>query len=273
MYTDTHCHLNFKAFNKDLKEVIDRAKKSGVEKIIIPGAKLDSSRSAVEIASQYEMCFAAVGIHPHHTTESDTSLLHINVVKPDENSILNLVNKPKVVAIGEIGLDYYAYKNYPPITMNGKKRQKELLIIQLKIALACQKPVILHCREAHDDMLELLTDFQEKPETRLRGVFHCFGGDKNHLKKVLDLGFLVGFDGNITYEDNQKLQEMVIQTPLERLLLETDAPYLAPVPYRRQRNEPSYLSLIAVFISNLTGNSLKKITGKTQKNAESLFSI
>ncbi len=272
MLIDTHCHLNFKAFNKDLEEVIDRAKKSGVEKIIIPGAKIDSSKKAVEITQIYDSCFAAVGIHPHHALEY-TSLIYSNEVKLIKDALVRLAKEKRVVAIGEIGLDYYTYKNYPPITPDGKKRQKKLLILQLKIALACQKPVIFHCREAHDDMLELLTDFQERPETRLRGVFHCFGGNKIHLKKVLDLGFLIGFDGNITYEENQKLQEMVVQTPLERLLLETDAPYLTPVPNRRQRNEPSYLPFIAEFISCLTGNSLKNITDKTQKNAESLFSI
>lgn len=273
MLIDTHCHLNFKAFNKDLDEVINRAKKADVGKIIIPGAKLDSSRRAVEIASQYNMCFAAVGIHPHHAIESDTSLLYINVVKRDENALLDLANKPKVVAIGEIGLDNHHYINYPPVSTRIIKRQKELLILQLKIALACHKPVILHCREAHDDMLELLTDFQEKPGTRLQGVFHCFGGNKIHLKKVLDLGFFIGFDGNITYEENYQLREMVLETPLERLLLETDAPYLAPVPYRKQRNEPSYLSLTAAFVSRLTGNSLKDVGEKTNKNAESLFNI
>lgn len=272
MLIDTHCHLNFKAFNKDLDEVINRAKKAGVGKIIIPGAKLDSSKIAVKIAQKYDGCFAAVGTHPHHVHEY-TSSIYSNEVKLIEVNLIKLTKEKKVIAVGEIGLDYYNYKNYPPITPDGKERQKELLILQLKIALACHKPVIFHCREAHDDMLELLTYFQEKPKTRLRGVFHCFGGNKIHLKKVLALGFFIGFDGNITYEENQKLQEMVVQTPLERLLLETDAPYLTPVSHRRQRNEPSYLPFIAEFISRLTGNSLENITEKTQKNAESLFSI
>ncbi len=267
MYIDSHCHLNFQAFDKDLNAVIDRAKKNNVGKIIIPGAKIDSSIKALHLSEKYPGLFAAVGIHPHHVSEF--------VEKGDDvtSELTNLAYCDKTVAVGEIGLDYYTYKNYPPITPEGKKRQKELLILQLKIALACQKPVIFHCREAHDDMLELLTDFQEKPGTRLRGVFHCFGGNKIHLKKILDLGFLIGFDGNITYEENYQLLEMVVQTPLERLLLETDAPYLAPVYHRRQRNEPSYLPFIAEFISRLTGSSLKNITGKTQKNAESLFSI
>ena len=267
MYIDSHCHLNFQAFDKDLNAVIDRAKKNNVGKIIIPGAKIDSSIKALHLSEKYPGLFAAVGIHPHHVSE------FVEKGNDITSELTNLVHCDKTVAVGEIGLDYYTYKNYPPITPEGKKRQKELLILQLKIALACQKPVIFHCREAHDDMLELLTDFQEKPGTRLRGVFHCFGGNKIHLKKILDLGFLIGFDGNITYEENYQLLEMVVQTPLERLLLETDAPYLAPVYHRRQRNEPSYLPFIAEFISRLTGSSLKNITGKTQKNAESLFSI
>lgn len=267
MYIDSHCHLNFQAFDKDLNAVIDRAKKNGVEKIIIPGAKIDSSIKALHLSEKYPGLFAAIGIHPHHVSEF--------VEKGEEviSELTSLAYCEKTVAVGEIGLDYYTYKNYPPITPVCKERQKELLILQLKIALAYQKPVIFHCREAHDDMLELLTDFQEKSKTRLRGVFHCFGGNKIHLKKVLALGFFIGFDGNITYEENQRLQDIVIQTPLERLLLETDAPYLAPVYHRRQRNEPSYLPFIAEFISCLTENSLKNITEKTQKNAESLFSI
>lgn len=267
MYIDTHAHLNFHAFDKDLNAVIDRAKKNGVKKIIIPGAKIDSSVKALHISEKYPGLFAAVGIHPHHVSEF--------VEKGDEvaSDLTSLAYCDKTVAVGEIGLDYYTYKNYPALTPDNKKRQKELLILQLKIALACQKPVIFHCREAHDDMLELLTGFQEKPGTRLRGVFHCFGGNKIHLKKVLELGFLIGFDGNITYEENQRLQEIAVQTPLERLLLETDAPYLTPIPHRRQRNEPSYLPFLAEFISNLTGNNLKNITEKTQKNAEILFNI
>ncbi len=267
MYIDTHAHLNFHAFDKDLNEVINRAKNAGIEKIVIPGAKIDSSIKALHLSEKYPGLFAAVGIHPHHVSE------FVEKGNDITSELTNLVQREKTVAVGEIGLDYYTYKNYPPITPEGKKKQKELLILQLKIALVWHKPVIFHCREAHDDMLELLTDFQERSETRLCGVFHCFGGNKIHLKKVLDLGFFIGFDGNITYEENQKLQELVIQTPLERLLLETDAPYLAPVYHRKQRNEPSYLTHIAAFINRLTGNSLNNIAEQTKINAEKLFSI
>lgn len=273
MYIDTHCHLNFKAFNKDLDEVIKRAGEKGVAKIVIPGAKLDSSEEAIKIAQKNTCCFATVGIHPHHAKDSDTTLLYINVVKRYENSLLNLAKKPKVVAIGEIGLDYYQYKNYPQVDENNKKNQKELLLMQLRLAQFYKKPVILHCREALDDLIDLLSKYQKNSSNTLRGVCHCFAGNKTHLKKVLAMGFYVGFDGNITYKENRELQEVVKETPLDRLLLETDAPYLSPIPKRGQRNEPAYIRHTASFIAKLKETSLENLASYTFNNACSLFNL
>lgn len=262
MLIDTHAHLNFKAFKKDLEQVVNRATNAGIRKIIIPGAKVDSSRKAVEIAQKYNPCFAAVGIHPHHVAD---------FIELGKNKIADelkmLVNNKKVVAIGEVGLDYHEYKGYPPIDEETKKRQKELLTLQIDIATEYKLPVIFHCRNAHDNQLEIIKN------QKLTGVFHCFGGNKEHLKKVLDLGFFVGFDGNITYPENKNLQALVRYTPIDHLLLETDAPYLTPLPFRGQRNEPSFLMHTAKFVSQLHTISVENILETTSRNALKLFRL
>ncbi len=262
MLIDTHAHLNFKAFNQDLDEVINRAKKSGIEKIIIPGAKIDSSKKAVKIVQNYESCFAAVGIHPHHTDE------FIKLGKPKvAEELKKLINFKKVVAVGEIGLDYHEYKNYPPISEETKKYQIELLLLQMEIAQEVNLPIIFHCRDAHDDQLDILKNL------KLTGVFHCFGGEKKHLEKVLDMGFYVGFDGNITYSDSQNLQELVRLTPIDSILLETDSPFLTPDPFRGERNEPAYLTHIASLIAQIHKISLEKVSEITTQNALKLFAL
>lgn len=265
MFIDTHCHLNFKAFKKDLNDVIERAQKAGVEKIIIPGAKLDSSQRAVEIAQENTICFAAVGIHPHHVEE----YVHKGSREIDkELRMLSKINK--VVAIGEIGLDYYQYKDYPPASSEIKKKQQELLEIQLDVAIRNNLPVIIHCREAQNDIIETIKQVKSK---NLRGIFHCFDGDKEYLDKVLALGFFVGFDGNSTYPENAHLRHLVQKTPLNRLLLETDAPYLTPVPHRHTRNEPAYLPLMASCVSEIKQKSIEEIALQTTQNANFLFGI
>lgn len=268
MLIDTHCHLNFKAFNKDLPKVIKRAKDANVEKIIIPGTKLDSSKQAIKIAQEYPSCFAAVGIHPHHMNEFIEK--GIEVVKKE---LTQLTTQPKVVALGEIGLDYYQYKNYPPISETDKKKQKELLITQIKIAQKKNLPVIIHCQKAHDDLLDLLDNYIKTSKKSLSGVFHCFAGNKSHLNKVLNLGFFVGFDGNITYPENKHLRKLIRLIPLNRLLLETDAPFLTPIPHRSKRNEPLYLPFIALKIAEIKKETLERVAEITSSNATKLFHL
>jgi TatD DNase family protein len=263
MLVDTHCHLNFKAFNKDLPQVIDNAEKAGITKIIIPGAKLESSKRAVEISQKYDFCFAAVGIHPHHAGESTTF----------ENEFKNLVKQKKVMAIGEIGLDYHHYKNYPAVSENIKRQQKDLLLWQLDLAKKNNLPLIFHCREAFDDQLTIINSFTKSSKQNLHGVFHCFSGEKDHLRRILDLCFFVGIDGNITYSDNNKLQEMIKYIPLDRILLETDAPFLTPIPFRNQRNEPKYLTYIVSFLAQLYNTNPSKIMEITSQNALKLFNL
>lgn len=268
MLIDTHAHLNFKLFNKDLLEVINNAKKAGIEKIIIPGAKIDSSKKAVVIAQKYDNCFATVGIHPHHIDE--LSKLGNAVI---EKELEKLIINKKVVAVGEIGLDYHEYKGYPPISEEIKKQQKELLTIQMEIAQKYNLPVILHCRDAYDDQLKSVHNYVKSSGNHITGVFHCFGGNRKHLKEILEMGFYIGFDGNITYPENKTLQELAIFTPLDRLLLETDSPYLTPIPFRSQRNIPSYLHHTATFVSGIRHISQEELAKITTQNALRLFRL
>lgn len=272
MLIDTHCHLNFEAFDQDLDAVLQRAKEYNVDKIIIPGAKLDSSEKAVEISSKYDNCYAAVGIHPHHFSEYyDTAPYHSEKNKGLilVNKLNNLTNHNKVVAIGEIGLDYFQYEKTvyekPEITPEIKKRQKELFQLQLNIAIKLQLPVILHCREAYKDILEIVEEHE------LKGVFHCFGGTIKDLKKVLSLGFYVGFDGNITFKNADNLRLLVKNTPLERILVETDSPYLTPVPNRGQRNEPKNVKIVAEEIAKVKGINKDIVEKVAANNANTLF--
>lgn len=266
MLIDTHCHLNFKAFNQDLENVIKRAQENGIGKIIIPGTKINSSRKAIEIAKDNPICFAAVGIHPHHILEYST--LGKEEIR---NTLRILVKNNQVAAVGEIGMDYYHYRDYPPISENDKKLQNELLLLQLEIAVDNKLPVIIHCREAQKDLLEMIHSFQR--DRPINGVFHCFDGDEDYLRKVLSLGFYIGFDGNITYPQNRHLRKLVKQTPLERLILETDSPYLTPIPYRSVRNEPSNLTLILREIALIKATDPVEIERQTANNALNLFGL
>jgi len=268
MFIDTHCHLNFKSYKKDLPEVIKRATDNKIDKIIIPGAKLDTSRKAIEIARQYPDCFAAVGIHPHHA-----DLLSAADNASDlKNLLTGLIIQPKVVAVGEIGLDYYQYKDCPAIDEETKKRQKELFLLQLELAQENNLPAILHCREAFDDMINYLNHFIIKYQN-ISGVFHCFSGNQQQLTEVLEMGFYLGFDGNITYSENGHLRQLVESTPFDKLLLETDAPFLTPVPQRGNRNEPAFLVYTAQTVAKIKKTTLAKIMEITCSNALKLFRL
>ncbi len=266
MLIDTHAHLNFISFNNDLPEVINDAKSAGIGKIIIPGAKLNSSEKAVQISSQFPSCFAAVGIHPHHIDE-------FNVKGEDAvfEHLTALSKQSKVVAIGECGLDNHAYYGSSPITEKIIKSQKELLRLQIQIASEIHLPLILHCRKVYDDMIEMISFLLKTIE--IKGVFHCFGGEKKHLKKILDWGFYIGFDGNITYPENSNLREMVKYTPLDRLLIETDSPFLTPIPRLGERNSPVNLSIISSFISGIYKRRESDIADITSQNAIKLFNL
>lgn len=261
MLIDTHCHLNFKAFKKDLDEVIKNAKLAGVKKFVIPGARFNSSRKAVEIAQNYEGCYAAVGIHPHHALDFRDDL---------DQEFNVLCQSQKVVAVGEIGLDKHYYQGYPPPSEENFEMQKKLLKFQLEAAVRYSLPVILHCRDAYPELMEFLEKFGN---AKLRAVLHCFEGDEKVLAKAVKWGVFIGIDGNITYQENQKRLALIKKIPLERLLLETDSPFLAPLSKRGQRNEPAFLSESALFIARLYNVSPESLSKTTSSNALNLFGL
>lgn len=262
---DTHCHLNFKAFEKDYDQVIKEAFEAGVTKIINVGTKIDSSKRAVELSEQYENLYAIVGVHPHHADK---------IEKGWEIELEQLAKHPKVVAIGECGMDYYSYKSNAIVD---PKLQREVFIKQIELAHKLKLPLQIHNRHAGKDILDILINHKSlilNPP----GMFHCFSGDLDFLKKVLDLGFYVGFDGNITYEgrapgEDTKLPDLVKATPIDRIVVETDSPYLPPEPHRGSRNKPSYAILIGEKIAQIKGISFDFITQKTSQNAQKIFNF
>ena len=255
---DSHAHLNDPAFKDNLEEVLDRVQQSGIEKIIVPATSIKTSYEVIELASKYEMLYAAVGIHP-----SDVK----DYKEGDIQKLDDLSKDKKVVAIGEIGLDYY-WKPYD------KELQQKALKLQLELAIKLNLPVILHNRESSEDLLNIITEYQKSGN--LKGQFHSFSGDAAMAKACIDMGFYISFTGNITYKPNERTliaYEIIKQTPLENLLLETDSPYLPPVPYRGKQNQPSYLKYTAEKIAELKGIELKQLEEITTLNVKNLFGI
>lgn len=268
---DTHCHLNFKSFNKDYQQVYKRAKDNGVKKIIVVGARLDSSEKAAKLAQQLEDAYASIGVHPYHVDE----LIKLGKERL-ENQLKKLSQKKKVIAIGETGLDFFRYKKDLANSYSKeeiKKLQQELLLLHLKLAKEKNLPLIVHCRAAMQELINFLSQSFKQWQWQPKGVFHCFNGDKNQLKQVINMGFYVGFDGNITYEENVNLRQRVKETPLGRLLIETDAPFLTPQPYRRSRNEPGYVKLVAEAVAKIKNLSVKQVVKHTTENALKLFRL
>lgn len=247
---DTHCHLEMKPFDKDRDEVIRRAKDAGIDTIVTIGSDLEGNKGAIELAEKYDWIYAAVGIHPHDA-------------KDFNNDVFQYINrwsrKQKVVAIGEIGLDYH-YNHSP------KNIQKEVFIKQLEYAKYIDFPVIIHSREAKMDTLKILKDLGVK-----KGVMHCFSGDMDMAKKVIDMGLMISIAGPVTYKNARNLQLVAKYIPDEHLLLETDAPYLSPEPLRGRRNEPAFITHTAHFIAVLRGVWYEDIVRITTLNAKRLF--
>lgn len=264
---DVHCHLQFHAFEEDYDSVIKNALKKGVKIIINSSTSLESSKNAVEMAEKYETLYAIVGIHPHHSDK---------VEKGWDTELLKIAKgSKKVVGIGEIGLDYYSYAS------NGiadPKKQKEVFTRQIEIANELGLPLQIHNRQAGNDILEILNANKTLLRQSPPGMFHCMSGDVDFLKKVLDLGFFVGFDGNITYDgiakgENTPLPHLVEEAPIDRIVTETDAPYLTPIPHRGSRNEPSYVIIVADSIAKIKGLDEKEVREQTTQNAHKIFNI
>ncbi len=254
-FVDTHCHLNDEKFAEDLIEVVGRAENSGVRRIINFGDTLKSSAAVVELAAKFANMFAGVGIHPEEISGFD---------KNSTDKIIELAAQKKVVAIGEIGLDYYWEKDSDTRLM-----QQKIFIEQLDIARQLNLPVCIHEREAHGDALKIL-----KTEAKgLRGVMHCYSGSLEMAREIWKLGWLIGVDGPLTFKNSAKLPEVVKAAPSEMILLETDAPYLAPVPNRGKRNEPCFIVDVAKKIAEIRGETLETVAQYTTENAERLYNI
>lgn len=258
MYIDTHCHLTFPEFNEDRAMVIGNAKKAGVKQFINPGVDAFSSNLAVELAQKHpDVVYASIGFHPYEAQKThDVSILE---------SLLSTKHSKSstIVAIGECGLDYHQYKGHDAISK--KDNQKQLFEAHLQLALKHNLPVVMHCRDAFEDFFQVIDSLPQLP----RGVIHCFSGGLQEIRMAQERNFFMGIDGNITY--SKHLQMIVPQIPLSSLLLETDAPYLTPIPHRGIRNEPKYIPLIAKKIAELQKISTNDIETQTTSNAKTLF--
>ncbi len=248
---DTHAHYDDERFNEDREALLHSLPQKGVCGVINCGTTVPTSHFSVELAEQYDYIYAAVGIHPEEAN---------GITDADFDVLLPLYQHPKVAAVGEIGLDYY-WDSVP------KETQREVFARQLDLANQLHLPVIIHDREAHEDTLRLLKEF------RPQGVMHCFSGSAEFAKEILRLGMYIGLGGAATFKNARKPLEVAAMCPADRLLLETDCPYMAPVPFRGKRNDSSLIVHIAERLSAVRGEDAQALTDQCRKNAERLFRL
>ncbi|ANE46004.1 hydrolase TatD [Paenibacillus swuensis] len=254
MLFDTHTHLDAKAFDEDREEVIERARANGVSKIINVGFNRETIPTTMKLAESYDFIYAAVGWHPQDA---------VTMKAEDLDWIEELCNHPKVVAIGEIGLDYY-WDTSP------KDVQQRVFREQIRLARKVNKPIVIHNRDAHQDVVQILRE--EKAE-EVGGVMHCYSGSWEIAQACLDMNFYISFGGPVTFKNAKQPKEVLARVPLDRLLIETDAPYLTPHPHRGKRNETGYVTLVAEAASQIKEISMDEIARITMENACKLFSI
>lgn len=260
-FVDTHCHLSFDVFEPDLDQVLERAWENGLQRILMPGFDLDSCRQVLSISERHPNLYAAVGIHPNHASDWNEHTL---------SELRALAVHPRVLAIGEIGLDYYRDKA-------PRELQHQVLQSQLDLAAELGKPVIIHSRASIQDLWPLLSSWQshlakqQSPLARRPGVLHSYEGDLGTALKALEQGFMIGISGPVTFRNAPDRQELVAGLPLESLLLETDAPFLTPHPMRGKRNEPAFIPLIADKIAELHAQPRPVVAEITTRNADRLL--
>jgi TatD DNase family protein len=254
MLFDTHVHLNADQFDDDLEEVIQRAEKAGVKEMVVVGFDEKTINRALKLIEKYEQLYAAVGWHPVDA---------IDMTEDHLKWLEELAAHPKVVALGEMGLDYHWDKS-------PKEIQKEVFRKQIALAKKVQLPIIIHNRDADQDVVDILRE--EKAE-EVGGIMHCFGGSVEIATQCLDMNFYISLGGPVTFKNAKRPKLIAKEVPLERLLIETDCPYLAPHPFRGKRNEPAYVELVAKEIAELREMSLEEIALQTRENAKKLFKI
>ena len=254
MLFDTHVHLNARQFVEDREEVMQRAFEAGVNYMVVVGFDRETIPLAIEIAEQNETIYAAIGWHPVDA---------IDMTDEDLSWIESLASHPKVVAIGEMGLDYHWDKSPKDI-------QKEVFRKQIRLAKKVNMPIIIHNREATEDIISLL---QEEDAKEVGGIMHCYNDSADHIQACLDMNFYISLGGPVTFKNATHPKEVAVQVPLDRLLVETDAPFLAPHPNRGKRNEPAYVTLVAEQIAQLRGIRFDELSKATTENAFRLFKL
>jgi TatD DNase family protein len=278
--TDTHCHLDFNKFDEDREAVIQRAMAQGVRHILVPALNLASSRAVIDLVRSHPILFAAIGFHPTDVDKwhADSPAELRACLSEEENR--NGSGSARIVAIGEVGLDYYWVKD-----AGQRKRQREVLQEQLALAQETSKPAVIHMREegdawtgvASEDLIDILTDWQRglkasmHPLAERPGVLHSFNGSEETARKALEMNFLIGITGPVTYKNADEKRRIIGTLPLESLLIETDAPFLTPVPHRGGRNEPAYVRHIADKIAEIHSKNPAEIAAATTANARRLF--
>ena len=253
MLFDTHAHYDDEHFDGDREALLASMPEKNVGLIVNPGCNIPSSRVAVELARKFDFVYAAVGIHPENCADFEPEQIE---------KLRELAKEPKVVAIGEIGLDYYWAENPP------KDLQQKVLRRQLLLAQELSLPVIIHDRDAHADTMAIVREFPQ-----VRGVFHCFAGSTEMARELIGMGWMLSFNGAATFKNARKAPEVIAAVPLEKLMIETDAPYLTPVPHRGQRNDSSYVRFVAEKIAEIKGLSPKEVERVTWENGRRFFGI
>lgn len=257
MIIDTHAHIDQDAFDEDRDAVVDRAREAGIKYMVNVGCDIESSYRSVELSEMYDFIFATAGIHPHDVkTIDDETYKHLR----------DLLSHPRVIALGETGLDYF--KNYSP-----QDQQREHFRKQIELALENKKPIIIHCRDAKEDMISILREYYPENIDNRAGIFHCFSGDQELADAALSMGFYLSFSGSVTFKKLEELREVAKNVPADRLFAETDCPYLAPVPKRGKRNEPSYVEHTINLLAEIRGLKLQDVERTMELNFFDLFGI
>ena len=253
MLFDTHAHYDDERFDGDREALLAGMPEKNVGLIVNPGCDISSSRTAVALAESFDFVYAAVGIHPENCGDFEPGMI---------DRLRQMSKNPRVVAIGEIGLDYYWAENPP------RELQQEVLRRQLRLAEELDLPVIIHDRDAHGDTLEIVREFP-----RVRGVFHCFAGSAEMARELIKMGWMLSFNGAVTFKNAKKAPEVIAAVPLEKLMIETDAPYLTPVPHRGERNDSSYVRLVAEKIAQIKGLTPEEVEKATWENGRRFFGV